>query len=153
VEPTCCDRGKQKGHPVKNVVLITAALTIRFLSDTYAGSPQDKRMAAATPSPLPAGRRLRQDLGCLACTLDHVESIMPTQQPRGRALTRAQKAANRRIARRRVRIAHGNSRIKRCRIVRATNRLRTVGGRDLAMEICCALHNFRVRLLPWQPMI
>jgi hypothetical protein len=153
VEPTCCDRGKQKGHPVKNVVLITAALTIRFLSDTYAGSPQDKRMAAATPSPLPAGRRLRQDLGCLACTLDHVESIMPTQQPRGRALTRAQKAANRRIARRRVRIAHGNRRIKRCRIVRATNRLRTVGGRDLVMEICCALHNFRVRLLPWQPMI
>jgi hypothetical protein len=111
VEPTCCDRGKQKGHPVKHVVLITAALTIRFLSDTYAGSPQDKRMAAATPSPLPAGRRLRQDLGCLACTLDHVESIMPTQQPRGRALTRAQKAANRRIARRRVRIAHGNRRI------------------------------------------
>ena len=153
MEPTCCDRGKQKGHPVKHVVLITAALTIRFLSDTYAGSPQDKRMAAATPSPLPAGRRLRQDLGCLACTLDHVESIMPTQQPRGRALTRAQKAANRRIACRRVRIAYGNSRIKHCRIVRATNRLRKVGVRDLVMEICGALHNFRVRLMPWQPMI
>jgi hypothetical protein len=21
------------------------------------------------------------------------------------------------------------------------------------MELCCALHNFRVRLTPWQPMI
>jgi hypothetical protein len=25
--------------------------------------------------------------------------------------------------------------------------------RDLGMELCCALHNFRVRLTPWQPMI
>ena len=27
------------------------------------------------------------------------------------------------------------------------------GIRDVVMEICCALHNFRVRLTPWQPMI
>jgi hypothetical protein len=25
--------------------------------------------------------------------------------------------------------------------------------RDVVMEICCALHNFRVRLIPWQPMV
>jgi hypothetical protein len=25
--------------------------------------------------------------------------------------------------------------------------------RDLVMELCCALHNFRVRLHPWLPMI
>jgi hypothetical protein len=24
---------------------------------------------------------------------------------------------------------------------------------DLVMELCCALHNFRVRLIPWQPMV
>jgi hypothetical protein len=120
---------------VKNVLLINAALTILFLSDTYAGSTHDKRIADATPYPLPAGSRLLQDLGFLAFTLDHVEIIMPTKKPRGRALTRAQKAANRRIARRRVRIEPVNSRIKRCRIVRDTNRLRKVGVRDLVMEI------------------
>ena len=27
------------------------------------------------------------------------------------------------------------------------------GVRDLVMELCCALHNFRVRLNPWLPMI
>jgi len=27
------------------------------------------------------------------------------------------------------------------------------GVRDLVMEICCALHNFQVRLTPWQPMV
>src|SRR5262249_13193221 len=27
------------------------------------------------------------------------------------------------------------------------------GVRDLVMEICCALHNFQVRVTPWQPMV
>ena len=126
---------------------------ILFLSDTYAGSTHDKRMAAATPYPLPAGSRLLQDLGFLALTLVQVEIIMPTRKPRGRALTRVQKAATRRIASRRVRIEHVNSSVKRCRIVHDICRLRKAGGRDLIMEVCCALHNFRVRLTPWQPMI
>jgi DDE superfamily endonuclease len=135
------------------VLLINAALTILFLSDTYAGSTHDKRMADATPYPLPAGSRVLQDLGFLALTLDHVQIIMPTRKPRGRQLTRAQKAANRRIARRRVRIEHVKSRVKRCRIVHDTNRLRKAGVRDRVMEVCCALHNFRVRLIPWEPMV
>ena len=138
---------------MKHVWLIDAALTILFLSATYAGSTHDKRMADATPYPLPAGSRLLQDLGFLAFTLDHVAIIMPTKKPRGRALTRPQKAANRRIARRRVRIEHVNSRVKRCRIVHDISRLRKVGVRDLVMDSCCALHNFRVRLIPWQPMV
>jgi DDE superfamily endonuclease len=128
-------------------------LTIRLLRDTYAGSTHDQRIADATPDPLPAGSRLLQDLGFLALTLDHVEIIMPTRKPRGRALTRAQKAAHRRIARRRVRIEHVNSRVKRCRMVHDTCRLRKAGVRDLIMEVCGAWHNVRVRLTPWQPMV
>jgi hypothetical protein len=138
---------------VKNLLLINAALLILFLSETYAGSTHDKRIADVAPYPLPAGSRLLQDLGFLAFTLPQVEVIMPIKKPRGRALTRAQKAANRRIARRRVRIEHVNSSVKRCRMVHETNRLRKVGVRDLVMEVCCALHNFRVRLTPWQPMV
>jgi DDE superfamily endonuclease len=138
---------------VKNVLLINAALTIFLLRETYAGSTHDKRIADATPYPLPAGSRLLQDRGFLAFTLDQVEIIIPTRKPRGRALTRSQKAANRRIARRRVRIEHVNSSVKRCRIVHDTNRLRKAGVRDLVMEVCCALHNYRVHLLPWQPMV
>jgi hypothetical protein len=148
-----CYRGKKKYHTIKNVLLINAVLTILLLSETYAGSTHDKRIADATPYPLPAGSRLLQDLGFLAFTLDQVEIIMPTRKPRGRQLTRAQKAANRRIARRRVRIEHVNSSVKRCRIVHETCRLRKAGVRDLVMELCCALHNFRVRLTPWQPMV
>jgi hypothetical protein len=80
------------------VLLINMALTILLLRETYAGSTHEKRMAEATPYPLPAGSRSLQDLGFLAFTLDQVEIIMPTRKPRGRALTRVQQAANRRIA-------------------------------------------------------
>jgi hypothetical protein len=135
------------------VRLINAALTILFLSETYAGSTHEKRIADAAPSPLPAGSRWLQDLGFLAFPLEQVEIIMPTRKPRGRPLTRAQKTANRCIARRRVRIEHVNSRVKRCRIVHDTCRLRRAGVRDLVMEVCCAWHNFRVHLTPWQPMV
>jgi hypothetical protein len=138
---------------VKNVLMIDAALTILFFSDTSAGSTHDKRIADATPDPLPAGSRLLQELGFLAFTLNHVEIIMPTRKPRGRKLTRGQKSANRYIARRRVRIEHVNSSVKRCRIVHDTSRLRKVGVRDVVMEVCCALHNLRLRLTPWQPMV
>ena len=32
-------------------------------------------------------------------------------------------------------------------------RLWKAGICDRVMELCCALHNFRVRLTPWQPMV
>jgi hypothetical protein len=138
---------------VQNILLINAALMILLRSDTHAGSMHDTRMADGTPYPLPAGSRWLQDLGCLACTLDQVEIIRPTRKPRGRARTRAQKAVNRRIARRRVRIEHVNSRIKRGRAVHDTSRLQKAGVCDRVMDVCCARHNFRIRLTPWQPMI
>src|SRR5215813_9434346 len=131
---------------LQNVLLVNALLLILFLSDTYGGRTHDKRIAEATPYPLPAGSRWLQDLGFLAFTLPQVAVIMPTKKPRGRALPRAQKAANRRLARRRVRIEPVNRSVKRCRIVHDICRLPKAGIRDLVMEVCCALHNFRVRL-------
>ena len=130
-----------------------AALTIRLLRETSAGRTHEKRMANATPDPWPAGRRWLQELGFRAYTRAPVETSMPTKKPRGRALTRAQQAAHRRIARRRVRIEHVTSRVTRCRMVHATCRLRKAGIRDLLMEVCWGLHTFRVRLNLWQPMV
>jgi hypothetical protein len=53
-------------------------LLILFLSDTYGGRVHDKRIADATPYPLPARSRLLQDLGFLAFTRPQVEILMPT---------------------------------------------------------------------------
>jgi hypothetical protein len=138
---------------VKNVLLVNAPLTILFLSETAGGRVHDKRIAEATPYPLPAGSRLLQDLGFLAFTLPQVEILMPTKRPPGQELTREEKRANRALRHRRLRIEHVHSSVKRCRIVKDRIRLWKAGIRDLAMELCCALHNFRVRLTPWQPMV
>ncbi len=131
---------------------MNALLTILFLSDTYGGRSHDKRIAEATPSPLPAGSRLLQDLGFLAFTLPQVEILMPRKKPRGEELTVEQQRANQALHQRRLRIEHVNSSVKRCRIVKDRIRLWKAGVRDLVMELCGALHNFRVRLTPWQPM-
>lgn len=138
---------------MKNVLLVNAPLTILFLSDTYGGHVHDKRIADATPYPLPAGSQLLQDVGFLAFTLPEVEVLMPRKKPRGQALPPEQQQANALLHHRRRRIEHVNSSVKRCRIVKDRLRLWKAGSRDLVMELCCALHNFRVRLTPWQPMI
>src|SRR5438270_10470852 len=119
----------------------------------YGGRSHDKRIAEATPYPLAAGSQLLQDLGFLAFTLPEVEILMPTKKPRGQELTQEQTRANQALHHRRLRIEHVNSSVKRCRIVKDRIRLWKEGVRDLVMEICCALHNFRVRLTPWQPMV
>jgi DDE superfamily endonuclease len=138
---------------VKKVLLVNALLLILFLSDTYGGRTHDKPMADATPYPLPAGSRLLQDLGFLAFTLPQVAILMPRKKPRGGELSLEQERANQALHQRRLRIEHVNSSVKRCRMVKDRLRLWKAGVRDLVMELCCALHNFRVRLNPWQPMV
>jgi hypothetical protein len=78
---------------------------------------------------------------------------MPTRKPRGQEFTLEEKVANQALHQRRRRIEHVHSSVKRCRIVKDRIRLWKAGVRDRVMEVCCALHNFRVRLIPWQPMI
>jgi hypothetical protein len=138
---------------VKNVLLVDALLTIIFLSATYGGRVHDKRIAETTPYPSPAGSRLLQDRSFLAFTLPQVEILMPTKKPRGQELSLEEQLANQALHQRRLRIEHVNSSVKRCRIVKDRLRLWKEGVRDLVMELCCALHNFRVRLTAWQSMI
>ena len=144
--------GKKKCHTVKNLLLVDEKLAIVYLSVTREGKMHDKRMVDASPYMLPTGSRLLQDLGFQGLTIKGVETIMPTKKPRGLELTPEQKAVNQQISRRRVRIEHVNSSVKRCRVLKDTIRLFKKGVRDLVMEVCCALHNFRVRLTPWQVM-
>ena len=75
------------------------------------------------------------------------------KQSRSRELTREQHRANQALHQRRLRIEHVNGSVKRCRIVKDRIRLWKEGVRDVVMEICCALHNVRVRLTPWQSMV
>jgi hypothetical protein len=122
---------------------------VAYLSDTYEGSVHDKPIADQTPYPLPQGSELLQDLGFTGFSLEGVQITMPHKKPRNQELTELQKADNQVISHRRVRIEHIICSIKRCRIIKDTIRLFKDTARDLVMEICCGLHNFRLRLHPW----
>jgi hypothetical protein len=138
---------------VKNVLLVNAPLTSLFLRETIAGRVHEKLIAAATPYTFPAESRLLQGLGFQACTLPQVEILMLTKQPRSQELTLEQKPANQALHRRRLRIEHIHSSVKRCRIAKDRSRLWKESVRDLVMEVCWAPHNFRVRLTSSQLMI
>src|SRR5262249_7271263 len=153
-EQKACYSGKAKRHMLKNLLLINTTLRIVFLSETAPGSVHDKRLADTTPYPLPAGSHLLQDLGFQGFTLAGVEILQPTKKPRGQALTPQQQVDNREIARRRVRIEHVNSSVKRCRMLKETVGVWKRGAGDMVVEIGCALHNLRIRLTPsWTPMV
>jgi hypothetical protein len=123
-----------------------------FLSATFEGRVHDKRIADYSAYPLPDGSHLLQDLGFLAFDLDGVTPLQPIKKPRGGVLTPEQKAHNRDLAKRRVRIEHVNSSVKRCRMVKDAIRLWRGVIRDLVIEVACGLHNFRLRLFPWKPL-
>ncbi len=151
-EQARCYSGKKKRHTLKNVLLIHAARQILFLSHTYEGRIHDKAIADAVPYPLPDRSELVEDLGFLGHELPGVQHTRPIKKPKGRRLTAKQKALNRTVACRRIPIEQVISSVKRCRIVKDTIRLWKDGVRDLVMEVCCALHNFRLRLNPWSRM-
>jgi hypothetical protein len=134
---------------VKNVLLADQTCQVPFLSDTYEGSRHDKPIADQTPYPLPEGSELLQDLGFVGFTLHDVDITQPHKKPRGGELTTQQKAENQLIAHRRVRIEHIICSIKRLRIVKDTIRLWKDTARDMVMELCVGLHNFRLRCHPW----
>jgi len=152
-EQSCCYSGRKKCHTIKNGRLIDAQLRILFLRDTFEGRVHDKWIADTPPYPLPASSELLHDLGFLAFTRERVNCRTPYKKSRGGTLTAEQKADNQVHVRRRVRIEHVNSSVKRCRIVKDVMRLVKDDVRDMVAEIAGALHNFRLRLSPWIPML
>ena len=127
-------------------------MTILFLSTTFEGRVHDKEIAEYSAYPLPPSSQLLQDLGFVAFKLDAVEMLQPHKKPRGGVLTPEQKAANQALARRRIRIEHVNSSVKRCRMLKEPLRLWRYTIRDLVMEVACGLHNLRLRYRPWITM-
>src|SRR5215813_1312428 len=94
--------------------------------------------------------------GCskTSCSGSSRPTKLPTFVPGGsNEVVLEQQLTNQALHHRRLRIEHVNSSVKRCRIVKDRIRLWKEGVRDLVMELCCALHNFRVRLNPWLPMV
>ena len=141
--------GKKKQHTIKNDVLSDERCKIRFLSETVEGRKNDKRLADESGYTVPAGSVLAQDAGFQGFQLEGVAILQPKKKPRGGELSYADKVRNRLISSIRVRVEHVIGGVKRYRIVKDKSRNWKPGFRDLVVETCCGLHNFRLNFRPW----
>jgi hypothetical protein len=132
---------------VKNILVVDWQRYIHYLSATYEGKAHDKRIADESDYTFPDGSELYQDTGFQGFQRAHVTVIQPKKKPRGGKLTAEEKAENRRISSIRVLIEHVIGSVKRYRMVRDTIRVKCEVFRDMVMETCCGLHNFRIRYL------
>jgi len=141
--------GKAKMHTVKNNLLIDDSCRILFLTATVEGKRHDKKLADETGYVLPNDSRLLQDTGFQGFTLDNIAIWQPKKKPRGQPLSDLDKSRNQWLASLRIRIEHAIGGVQRLRIVKDKNRNWKANFRDSIMEICCALHNFRLKFCPW----
>ena len=121
-------------------------MRILYLGSTFEGSVHDKRICDQEPMSFPEGITLHQDLGFLGHTPEKVILVQPAKKPKGKELTDQQKQDNRRKASFRVIIEHAIGRLKVCRIIRDKLRCWKYELKDLLMEVCCGLHNFRLSI-------
>lgn len=117
-----------------------------WLSKTFDGSVHDKKIANELPIHFPAGITLWQDTGFQGHNPKNVTVKMPTKKPKGKELTKEQKAENQKISSFRILIEHAIGGVKRCRIVKERFRCTKFTFDDTVMLIACGLHNFRMSL-------
>jgi DDE superfamily endonuclease len=127
------------------VLLVDANGRIWFLSATYEGKAQDKRIADEAQYRLPEGSVLGQDSGFQGFTLPGVSILQPKNKPRNGTLTDEEKADNQWISHIRVLVEHSIGGVKVYRIVHDVIRHWCPYIRDQVMEICCGLYNLRLR--------
>lgn len=141
--------GKQRFHSLKNIIVINVSCKIILLTITCEGKKHDKKAADAADYDLPDGSILYQDTGFQGFTRPNVIIIQPKKKPRGGELSAEDKKNNAAISKIRMRVEHAICGVKRYRIVKDKLRNWKDGFRDMVMETCCALHNFRLNFRPW----
>ena len=129
--------------------MIDETCHICFLSATYEGKANAKSLADLEGYPWPQGSCLSQDMGFQGFILNGVTIVQPKKKPRGGERIPPERATNRAISSIRIRIEHAIGGVKRYRIVKDKIRLVKEGIRDIIMETCCGLHNFRLQYRPW----
>lgn len=134
-------------HGVKNAIIGTEKNRIVYLSGTYDGSVHDKRIIDEEKWLFPQGIKVCEDAGFEGHFQEGINIERPIKKPKGKELTVEQKGRNKEKASERVRIEHIIGKTKVYRIIKDTIRLwkKSYGDiNDFMMEICCALHNFKM---------
>jgi hypothetical protein len=136
----------KKSHTIKNVLLAGAHKKIVFLSETYAGSIHDKKIADEAEIEFEKTIELLQDSGFQGYSPENAIIVMPHKKLKGKELTPQQKQENKNKASQRVLIEHAIGGVKVWRIVKDKIRSYRHILRDEVMLIACGLHNFKIKV-------
>ena len=137
--------GKKKDHTVKNNIIFDDGSEVLFLSQTYEGKIHDKAICDEDNYFFPKNTTLRVDLGYLGYKPDNVTIVIPVKKQKKIELSQEIKDQNKLKSKERVVAEHGNSGIKRLRLLTDRLRLKLIEYQDSLMVVGCALHNLRVR--------
>ena len=117
---------------------------VKYLSQTYEGKKQDKKIADKEDIKVPAGSDLYQYKGFQGFIVSGVSIHQPKKKPKGENLTKGDKIINRIISKIRVGVEHIIASIKRLHIVKKVFRNVQDNREDHVMLLACSLHNFRM---------
>lgn len=137
--------GKKKRHTRKNIILTNPETTeVLFLGETQDGTMHDKKAADEEKLKTDIPVKLGVDLGFEGLKIQNIHIVLPKKKPKGKELTELEKEQNTAFSRRRVKVEHAISGIKRNRSVQDIYRNIKEGTDDLFMSVACGLHNLRV---------
>lgn len=130
---------------MKNNIICDKNKRIIFLSKTYEGSKHDKSIIDTEEWKLPKDIIVHEDSGFEGHQQKGIIINRPIKKPKGRELTKKQKNTNKRKASKRVLVEHSIGHVKIYRIVKDTIRLWKAETKDIVMEICCGLSNWKMK--------
>jgi hypothetical protein len=117
--------------------------TLTDLSATCEGKKHDKKLADEQALRFPKGSKLWKDTDFQGYEPAGVTTLQPKKKPKGGKLSPAEKEANRRVSKVRVRVEHSIAGVKVFRSVRDIYRNFKAGFEDTLIETTCGLHNLR----------
>jgi len=117
---------------------------VLYLSPTYQGKAHDKNICDEEQIKFEVPVILWEDLGFIGLNPDNADVRRPMKKPRKKELDDQQKAFNKHISSKRVKVEHAIGQCKIFRIVKDEVRAFKDEFRDTCMFLACGLNNFKI---------
>ena len=132
---------------MKNILITSMIKKVLYLSPTYEGKAHDKSICDEEQIRFEVPVTLWEDLGFIGLEPDNAEVKRPIKKPRKRELNAEEKAFNRQISSKRVKVEHAIGQCKIFRIVKDKVRAFKDDFRDTCMLLACGLNNFKIEFI------
>ena len=129
---------------MKNIFLTSVNNKVLYLSPTYEGKAHDKTICDEEQIKFGVPVVLWEDLGFIGLDPDNADVRRPVKKPKKRELLACEKAFNRKVSGKRVKVEHTIGQCKIFRIVKDEVRAYKDEFRDTCILWACGLNNFKI---------